>query len=258
MALLTSPTVAPVPPKTRAQINDELVSAVMANDLDRAKAAIARGADVNAKALGVDMTPLIVAASAGGQPMVEWLLEKGADVNAANKAGQTALILAASGGRTAIVRLLLDKGANPGAKTIGGQTALEMAAHEGRTEVVALLTEKGARLDTKGDMLTEAGVALGLDSETRKALDKNISPEQKARSRQSVLAFIGAVERGDAKLVAMLLDQGADLDGQDSAGDTALIAAAAGDKTAIAQYLVGRAAKVDIANDQGTTSSVCC
>jgi len=100
VALLTSPTVAPVPPKTRAQINDELVSAVIANDLDRAKAAIARGADVNAKALDVDMTPLIVAASAGGQPMVEWLLEKGADVNAANKAGQTALILAASGYRT--------------------------------------------------------------------------------------------------------------------------------------------------------------
>lgn len=55
------------------------------------------------------------------------LLQKGADVNASNRNGETALILAATQYDPEAVQLLLQKGANVNAKTKSGRTALMQA-----------------------------------------------------------------------------------------------------------------------------------
>ena len=60
--------------------------------------------------------------------IVRLLLDAGANVDAANKHGDTALILAACNGRMEIVRLLLDAGANVDAANTKGGTALTLAA----------------------------------------------------------------------------------------------------------------------------------
>jgi ankyrin repeat protein len=51
------------------------------------------------------MTALMEAAAWGYLPVVEALLEKGADLEIKNKEGQTAWLLAAMGGHTEIVEL---------------------------------------------------------------------------------------------------------------------------------------------------------
>ena len=77
--------------------------------------------------------------------IVRLLLEKGADVNAKDKYGETALISASLCGFTGTVRLLLDKGADVNAKTNDGHTALMYASSNMHADVVRLLKDHGAK-----------------------------------------------------------------------------------------------------------------
>jgi ankyrin repeat protein len=114
-------------------------------------------------------TPLMLAAHHGYTDLVNQLLEKGAEVNGENEAGETALIYAARAGYTAIVQMLIQKGAKLEAKikkvnlgiirpdaqyhiqTNVGQTALIAAAKFGHTETVKVLLSNGANINAKTD-----------------------------------------------------------------------------------------------------------
>jgi ankyrin repeat protein len=76
--------------------------------------------------------------------VVQALLDKGAEVNAKDKGGDTALMEAAFKGHLPVLQALLDKGAEVNAKTKGGVTALDLAS-KGHTEVANLLRRAGAR-----------------------------------------------------------------------------------------------------------------
>ena len=73
------------------------------------------------------------------------LLEHGADVNAANRDGQTPLHEASFYGALEDVRLLLEHGVDVEAKNIHGNTALQVAVEEERDEVVKLMREHGLK-----------------------------------------------------------------------------------------------------------------
>ena len=90
-------------------------------------------------------TPLIWAS--GGRyfkdgSVLRLLLERGADINARNRFGQTSLHRASYSGSLETVRLLLEHGADVGAEDNDGETVLQ-AAHG--SEVVELLREHGAK-----------------------------------------------------------------------------------------------------------------
>ena len=55
-------------------------------------------------------TPLLIATSAGHQPIVEYLVSKGADINAVNTTGHSALHYAASKDRLPIADYLIQSG----------------------------------------------------------------------------------------------------------------------------------------------------
>lgn len=89
--------------------------------------------------------------------LVKELLDKGADVNSADKKTGTTALISSIGtdasdqsseiplGNTEIVRILLAKGAAVNAKDIWGRSALSFATSYGNTEVIELLRAKGAR-----------------------------------------------------------------------------------------------------------------
>lgn len=71
------------------------------------------------------------------------LLDRGADVNAADRTGWTPLMEAASKGSTAVVKTLLTYGAKVHARTIKSWTALYVTP-KGNAEIVRVLKEAGA------------------------------------------------------------------------------------------------------------------
>lgn len=72
------------------------------------------------------------------------LIAAGADVNLANKAGQTSLMLASEKGRTDLVKALISSKANVNALTNGKKTALLYACNNNHPEAAKLLIHAGA------------------------------------------------------------------------------------------------------------------
>ena len=82
-------------------------------------------------------------------PLIDALIESGADVNFQKPRGETALIGAASLGAEDAGLRLLERGAKPGTRGIFGETALHWAAIMGTDRLVTRLIEKGAPVDEK-------------------------------------------------------------------------------------------------------------
>lgn len=94
-----------------------------------------------------DMTPLILAASAGREKVVNTLLTEGANVNATTDNGHSALQYAASKNWVSICELLLDKGADVNIADKRGATPLHRSASKGNIAIVKLLLEYGKKLN---------------------------------------------------------------------------------------------------------------
>src|SRR4029078_6792722 len=87
-------------------------------------------------------TALIAAARAGKAAVVLLLIDKGADVNAADQIQMTPLLGAADQcAMTDVIRVLLAHGARLDARTAGGASALELAKYAGCDANVALLSK---------------------------------------------------------------------------------------------------------------------
>lgn len=118
----------------------------MADDLPGLSDALTT-ADVNARSPNENYTPLMVAANYGRLAIVNYLLDKGADINATSDGGETALILASrpnSSDSDLVVQKLLAAGADPNKVSGGGNTPLMEAAYGGDAELVKILLAAGA------------------------------------------------------------------------------------------------------------------
>jgi ankyrin repeat protein len=113
---------------------------------------------------------LFEAVRKGDAAAVTALLDKGADVNAKFRYGQTALFKAAERGHVEVVKVLLARGADVTVKdTFYGATARSWAMDHDHVEVVRLLFEK----DPSGaDEVLMAGVRESNETLVKIALDK--------------------------------------------------------------------------------------
>ncbi|KAL2832711.1 ankyrin repeat-containing domain protein [Aspergillus pseudoustus] len=95
---------------------------------------------------GSGWTPLMIASSlknAEGDPILELLLRKGADVNGKSVTGQNALHFATSKANLSTVRTLLANKCSARVKDKRGQLALHRAAAIGSTPIIQLLLKEG-------------------------------------------------------------------------------------------------------------------
>ncbi len=124
----------------------ELHEAAAAGQLDRVKQFVEKDPSL-AKSYAPDGFPIFALAAVFGQRSVaEYLLQKGADVNAASKnaTGYTALTGAVASGNKDLVALLLAHGANADYRYGPGYSPLAEAAANGHLEIVRMLIDHGA------------------------------------------------------------------------------------------------------------------
>jgi len=156
-------------------------------------------------------TPLLIAACFGHMKIVELLLNKGADANAADDEGWTALILAALRGKIEAVKMLIDHGANINAKSIKGVTSLMWASGStlypsGHPDVVQFLLDAGAA-DQNGSTALMWAAMPGNSDIVKMLLVKGADLGKKDMNGNSALAL--ANKRGHTKTVELLRQFGA-------------------------------------------------
>jgi ankyrin repeat protein len=177
-------------------------------------------------------TPLMVAARSGYPDPVELLLAKGANANAHGPRGQTALMWAVSQQHPEVVKVLIAHHADlnlrsdvwtdvmavpphgylPYNKAIphGGETAFMFAARTGDLASAKLLAAAGANVndaDAWGVSATTLAAHSGFTDFVLFLLDKGADPNA---APNGFTALHEAIMRRDEKMVAALLDHGAD------------------------------------------------
>lgn len=118
-----------------------LMYAALTGQAERAAALIARGAEVNR----LGWTPLHYAASKGQMEAARLLLREKAMVNAPSPTGVTPLMMAAYSGSRPMVQLLLDAGADPLTQDLNGLDAADWAEDGKAGELTQALRDLIAR-----------------------------------------------------------------------------------------------------------------
>jgi ankyrin repeat protein len=132
-----------------AQLETPVADAARDGNRPRVRALLERGADVSA-AQGDGMTALHWAAMSGDLELAQLLVKAGANVKATTRiAAATPLLLAAENGHASVVRVLLDAGADARAADTNGTTALMLAAAAGQADAIRALLQHGALLEAR-------------------------------------------------------------------------------------------------------------
>jgi ankyrin repeat protein len=143
--------------------------------------------------------------------VVQYLVQKGADVKGRNKAGQFPLLFAVDHGQTEIAKALIEHGADVNDTDLKGNFALLSAACNGYPGLVTLLLELGATMNRAlpdGQTPLLCAVTAG-HADTVKALLEKGAPVN-AKTNSGVAALTEATRLGDVEVVKLLLAHGAD------------------------------------------------
>ena len=164
-------------------------------------------------------TPLIVCARTGAIEAVRSLLARGADVDVKEtQQGHTALMRAAAGRHPEVVRALVDHGADVHAASRGGFTPLLFASQQGDIESARALLAAGAGID-------EAPLA-DVDARRDEMGGPCVTSSQRSPQcflpRENGTPLVVATDSGHEALALFLLEKGADPNGIDAYGRTAL------------------------------------
>jgi ankyrin repeat protein len=256
--------------------------AAQKGDVELAKLLLYASANVKATTRIGGYTPLLIASRNGNAPMVEILVNAGADLNGPTTNGTTPLMLAAAAGRADTITLLIERGANVNAKeNARGETALTFAAAYGRADVIRVLTAHGAETMVTTKVVDLATFAK--EEQERFAAERGGNggrggrggaPEGQGRgapqapqipgvTRQynytELVGYWGglsplhlAARQGQIESVKALLDAGADVN-QRSAGDkvTPITIATVNGHFDLAKFLLDKGANPNLAQDNG-------
>ena len=245
----------PTAPVRNPALDQQLIDAAWANDVELARQLIAGGADVNAKDDTVQSAYLI-ATSEGYLDLLELTLANGADLTSLDSYNGTGLIRAAERGHADIVGRLLQAGIEVNHVNRPEWTALDEAivygdGGPGYVDTVRALVAGGADVTRiAGDGRTplqhaEAGGFQTIASTLAAAVESSPLTVEQASG-----LLLSAAENGDADAVVVELRAGAPIESRDGRGRTALLLASAADQVDVARLLVALGADPDAQDDQ--------
>lgn len=220
-------------------------------DADFLRFLLELGADVNAAGDERERTPLLAAVSEGDLAKVTLLLDAGADARFRNHNGYTALIRGCPAS-LAVTRLLLEAGAEVDGETPWHESALSIASRVSDWPIVWLLLDAGADpAPLHWTPLMHAavfGTLQGLKAQGISAEDLA------ARDRWERTPWLHAVCAGSVDKAQWLLERGSDQDAHGRGGNTALMYAAQRDDVPMTEWLLTLGLDVNEATGFGDTA----
>ena len=219
-----------------------LMTAARTGNVAAVEVLLAHGADVHSTDGTQGQTALMWAAAENNAGVVDTLVRAGADVGARTQQGFTALLFAARAGRVEAARTLLAAGADVDEALPNGVTPLLLALTNKSFELAAVLLRAGAdpnqgavgwsalhqlawsrqppvgydnpepvhRDDVHALDLARELMALGADPNARIAKELRDQPRQRSTGGTGATPFFLAARGGDAELMRVLAEYGAD------------------------------------------------
>ena len=246
------------PQITAIEVSLTLFSAVDKNCLDLTTELLDHGASVDARDR-FGARPLSHAARFGHLPIVDLLLARGAPIDARNLAGATALFFAVEGNRTDVALKLIERGADVNIAGRARVTPISAASYRGNEAIVQALLARGADDraidDTGKPPIVYAAAGARADVVTR-LLPRNIDVNARYPNDLTLLMWASGPDESAAepqalKVVQQLLDAGARINDRDARGRTALMIAAEGGRSDIANLLLARGADPSLEDKAG-------
>ena len=220
-----------------ADPQQELSNALLANDPERIKFLVSKGADVNKPDLQ-GWTPLTSAARQRHDKTIELLVELGADPNKADGNGSTPLAAALMRDHVPSVKTLIDHGADLEVPGLQGYRPLALAVAEKKYEAAKALMAGGA------------DVSLSSGSEGLTPL--MIIAAQTGPAEGSIF-LPGSARPTD--IAKELIERGADVNAQADNGMTALMIAATNNSAPMIGFLMDAGADPALKNARGQTAT---
>ncbi|KAF4486756.1 Ankyrin repeat, PH and SEC7 domain containing protein secG [Colletotrichum fructicola Nara gc5] len=209
---------------------------------------IHEGADINAQ--GRDgMTPLHCASIEGNSRAVAILIEAGANVDIQDASGTTPLLWAAYKGWEDIAKNLWEV-ANKRRRDIEGRTVLHLAALSGQTPIVRwLVVDQGVEKEAQDSRMRRPlhwAVQNGHEEVAALLIEQKADKEaQDSYGFGSSRPLHYAAVRGYEQLIALLVDEGAEIEARGEQGLTPLHFAAAEGYVKAAEMLLKKGANIE-------------
>jgi ankyrin repeat protein len=225
---------------------DGYEQALHKGNIEKVKAYIKDGFDVNLLTKKDKVSPLFLAAGKGDKAFFFELIDKGANIKHKSKDGSTLLHAAAMGGDPTIIRHLIKKGFDVNAKGREGMTPLHATLGMLHTYAVRIFMRNGADASIKNDegiSVYQIAKKWKLDLDALKKLEPN-KPDY-----DGTLPLFYAVKAGDREGIRELLALKVDINRLDSRNYSALHIG----KVEDIKFLIKLGAKVNTKDKDGVT-----
>lgn len=214
--------------------------AIIAGDLAKVQSLIESDSSLLNPKIDSGAQPLYRAAEHKQVAIAEWLISKGADVNAETPGStSTPLIVATTTRNTDMVKLLLDHGANVDVQEgFGGYCALSYSIVFTNKDIFDMLLAKGANTNLPDEEgLRPLHFAAGKSKDmVAELLDKGADVNAQTNDGDTPLQY--AADLGDLEIVKLLLSKGANIGLKNKKGETVLETAAFHGKKEVAMFLI--------------------
>ena len=232
----------------------ELHRCVEENDLKCVERLLDEGADIEERWENFE-TPLFGAVRATRLEVARLLVKRGADVNATNDAGERPLH--AIWKKSPIVELLIENGAEIDALDKHSSSALMTALNYGKLKTAEWLIEEGASLEVKakdGWTMLHATARSG-SKKIFDAIDEKTAGSKliDSKTKQEETVLHAAALSNSARLTEELIQRGFGVNATTIHGQTPLHLAALRDRKKTVRALVRNGAEVKVADRQGDT-----
>jgi quinoprotein dehydrogenase-associated probable ABC transporter substrate-binding protein len=189
---------------------------------------------------------------------IEYLLQRGAKIDAPNTDGLTPLMLAAQSNDLSVVNGFLAYGANPNAQDHDGWTAAMHAVRTNNPKIFRLMGRHKADFNiVNNDHMTALTLAVFKNKANAAVamLDHGADPNLKLGDAQYD-ALMLAVKRGNLQMAQTLLQYKSKPNAKNAGGVTPLMIAAHGDKDMLVSLLLKAGANQKLTNAEGKTAKV--